>query len=111
MALCRPIETSSSAPAGAAGEAPYSCPDRGAASPANECIFSSAFADSSAPYDPRLNSIGVCVDIVAWALDLDGDPGTPATPWPDCTMLANTDTNGDGIAEHLFSGCAPAPAP
>lgn len=111
MALCRPIETSSSAPAGAAGEAPHSCPDRGAASPGNECIFTSVFADSSAPYDPRVNDIGVCVDLVAWTFDLDGDAATPPTPWPDCTMLANTDTNGDGVAEHLFSGCAPAPAP
>jgi hypothetical protein len=111
MALCRPAATSSSAPIGVAGSPPYSCPDRGAPWRPNECLYMSVFADWTLPYDPRTNQIGVCMNTVDWTFDIDGDPLTAPAPWPDCTTLPDTDTNGDGIAENLYWGCAPKPAP
>jgi len=103
-AFCRPVETHSGAPAGAAGAAPYACPDRGAGSPPNECLFAAGFATD--PIDPRFANIGVCFDRTGRLYDADLN-GTPETPYPSCTELANTDTNGDGIAEHVYFGCGP----
>ncbi len=96
VALCRPVETSSSAPAGAAGLAPYTCPARGAGSPANECLFQAYF------WAGTPNTVGVCFDRTGLM-----DPFHPGRPWPSCTTLANTDTDGDGLADNLQYGCAP----
>jgi hypothetical protein len=104
VAFCRPVETHSGAPAGVAGAAPYACPDRGAASPPNECVFASLFAGDT--FDPSLDAIGVCFDRTGRLYDADLN-GTPETPYPSCTELANTDTNGDGMADHAAFGCAP----
>jgi hypothetical protein len=102
-AFCRPVETHAGAPAGAAGEAPYACPDRGAAAPPHECLFASSYAEN--PLDPRLAGLGVCFDRAGRLYDADSD-GTPETPYPSCTELANTDTDADGYADHAFFGCA-----
>jgi len=107
-AYCRPVETHAAAVAGAAGAPPYSCPDRGAASPANECLFASLFASSDAA-DPRIDTIGICYDRSGRTYDSNGD-GTPDAALPSCTTLSNTDTNGDGIADNAYFGCAPRPA-
>jgi hypothetical protein len=102
-AFCRPVETHAGAPAGAAGEAPYACPDRGAAAPPHECVFVSSYAEN--PLDPRLAGIGICFDRTGRLLDLDSD-GTPETPWPSCTEVSNMDTNADGYPDHAALGCA-----
>ena len=104
-AHCRPVETHSGAPGGAAGLSPYSCPERGAPSP-NECRFGSFFSRDS---DRRTDRVGVCFDRTGRTYDHDGVPGTAELPVPSCTTLANTDTDGDGIADHLRWGCAPQP--
>ena len=98
-ALCRPIETHSGATAGAAGMSPFSCPDRGAASPPNECVFLGTGS-----------TVGVCRD-TSDTYDDDGDPGTPEVPTPSCITLPNTDTDGDGVPQHAEAGCAPMTAP
>jgi hypothetical protein len=103
-ALCRPVETHAGAPGGAAGVPPHACPDRGAGSPPNDCVFAATFAAD--PTDSRLTGIGVCFDRTGRLYDADGD-GTNETPWPSCAELVNTDTDGDGIPEHAEFGCAP----
>ena len=108
-AFCRPVETHSGATAGAAGMSPHTCPDRGAASPPNECLFG-WFLSSMDPPDPRLNMLGVCFDRTGRLYDSDGDT-TPDAPWPSCTTLVNTDTDGDLVPQHREFGCAPAPLP
>lgn len=105
LAHCRPEETHSGDPGGAAGLSPYSCPERGAPSP-NECRFGSFFTLDA---DRRADRAGVCYDRTFRTYDHDGLPGTAELPEPSCTTLANTDTDGDGIADHLRWGCAPQP--
>ena len=105
--FCRPAETHSGATAAAAGLSPYSCPEVGASSPPNECVF----AWIVSPMDPppaRLNALGVCFDRTGRQYDSNGD-GSLDTPWPSCTELSNTDTDGDGVPQHREFGCAPRP--
>jgi hypothetical protein len=61
------------------------------------------------PTAPSLADVGVCFDRTDRFYDADGD-GTSEAPWPSCTEVANTDTNGDGVADHAALGCAPPPA-
>ena len=48
----------------------------------------------------------MCIDPTGRLYDADFD-GTPETPWQSCADLPNTDTNADGVAEHMAWGCAP----
>lgn len=105
VAFCRPLETHSGATAGAGGDAPYACPDRGAAAPPNECIFGWRLSSSGGA---SLNAIGFCFDRTGRMYDSNAD-GMPDTAWPSCTTLANTDTNGDGTRDNEAFGCAPQP--
>jgi hypothetical protein len=105
--FCRPVATSSAAPAGAAGMSPHACGDVGVPAPPNECIY--AWVQSGTPVrDPRLDMLGTCFDRTGRMIDTNGD-GTPDAPWPSCTELAPTDTDGNGIPQNIEYGCGPQP--
>lgn len=36
---------------------------------------------------------------------------TANVPFPSCTTLSNGDADANGVADHLFFGCGPLPAP
>jgi hypothetical protein len=102
LAFCRPAETHSDAPAGAGGTAPYTCADRGALT--HECKYFWYFEDApSTAHD----TFGFCWTPEDYVADWDGNGSDE--PHPRCTTLPNTDTSGDGVAEHTYYGCSPAP--
>lgn len=102
-AFCAPVETSTAATGSPGGMAPHSCGDVGLTS--SECLFAWFLSPSPAP-DPRLDHFGYCFDRTGRMIDTDGD-GTPDAPWPSCTTLAPTDTDGDGVRENVELGCGP----
>ncbi len=104
-AFCSPVETHSGAQGGVAGATPYACPDRGANAP-HECRFSHWL---SAVPQARDNLIGVCIDPTRMTYDHDADPDTARINVPSCTTLPNTDTDGDGVPQHVQFGCGPRP--
>jgi hypothetical protein len=87
-AFCSPIESYMGHLAGIGG-APNACGDRGAAG--LECRFLGAFQTE---WNEFGNIIGVCVDPTERSL-------------PDCGSLPNTDTDADGIPQHVQYGCGP----
>ncbi len=104
-AFCSPIETHMGQPAGVAGAPPYACPDRGANAP-HECRF----LHWTNPMLQQLgDQAGVCIDMTRLTYDHDMDPDTARIPSPSCTTLPNTDTDGDGIPQHVQFGCGPRP--
>jgi len=93
-AFCRPTNTVSGSPSGAAGlpASGYTCPDRGAASP-NECRYYWAFfEDYTNPtftLSPYSNTVGVCFNYMTHQYDSNGDQ-LPDTTDPSCTTLTTT---------------------
>ncbi|MEW5848467.1 MAG: hypothetical protein AB2A00_06610 [Myxococcota bacterium] len=104
VAYCQPAETHSGNTAGAGGTAPYSCANRGALT--HECKYFWTFEDTPTTAH---DTLGFCWTPENYTSDWDGDGN--AEPYPRCTSLPDSDTDGDGTPEHLFYGCGPAPAP
>jgi hypothetical protein len=101
---CSPVETHSGATDEPGGATPYACGELGAIN--NECRFWWWFEDN--PSVER-NYIGQCWNYLEWEYDSTGDMEVD-TPWPSCTTLANTDTDGNDAPDHLEWGCGPYPA-
>lgn len=101
---CSPVETHDAATAGAGGEDPYSCGNLGAIG--NECRFWWWFEENPTV---EKNYVGQCWNYDEWLYDSDNDM-TPDAPWPSCTELSNTDTDGNMTPDHLEWGCGPFPA-
>ncbi len=104
VAHCRPVITSFESPAGVAGQAPYSCPSRGAASPPHECVFARFEPTLSAA---GLDNVGFCLDRTDRTYDDDQNPETPEVSEPSCTALSVDDDNLNGTPDNAELGCTP----
>jgi hypothetical protein len=108
IALCDPAEAYAGSDAMRQGTPPYTCAARGATGRTVECRFHWFLQDETGMSIPE---VGVCVDYAMFTYDHDMMPGTPDRPWPSCSTLSNTDTDGDGMLDHLEWGCGPDPTP
>jgi hypothetical protein len=109
IALCSPAEVYSGSLTPAQGVSPHTCPARGAVALTEECRHFWFLEAADAPASSYSNAVGFCLDTNQYTFDPDGTGPNPAVPFPSCTTLPNSDSNGDGVAEHLFFGCAPLP--
>jgi hypothetical protein len=114
IAFCRPANTSSSIPAGAAGLAGsgYTCPDRGAASP-NECRYwwnwFEDYTASNYQLTPYSNTVGFCLNYPSYQYDSNNDR-VPDTVYPSCTALSPTAHAYDPtLTDASFWGCLAHP--
>lgn len=103
-AHCRPLITSFESPAGVAGEAPHSCPARGAASPPHECVFARFLPTLS---EAGLDNVGYCLDRTSRTYDDDQNPSTAEVSQPSCTALSVDDDNLNGTPDNAELGCTP----
>ncbi len=107
VAFCKPGETYSTSTANAGGVAPNTCAARGATGA--ECRYWWYLEDTSLPKTTDSNTVGFCLDYGNYTYDHDGNSTTAPIPFPSCTTLANTDTNGDSTPDHLYWACGPLP--
>ncbi len=107
MALCTPGETYLGQPENSGGLSPHTCTDRGATGVTVECRYWHFLEGSAQPATKWSNTIGFCMDHMQYSWDHDQEPGTASVRFPSCKDLANSDTDGDDIADHVLWGCGP----
>lgn len=95
VAFCTPGETYVGSIANRDGLSPHTCTARGATGTTEECRYVHAFQTTP---NALGNEYGVCLDYAR--------AGAPP-PLPSCTTLPNTDTDGDGVPQHVQYGCGP----
>jgi hypothetical protein len=105
-AVCEPGNTSSAAPANAAGKvgSAYTCPTLGAGGK-HECRFWWWFEKPTSPVSPNGNAFGICYDYTKYQFDSNDDQ-IPDKPQPSCTVLSATGhTYSPTITDTQYWGC------
>jgi hypothetical protein len=103
IALCRPSATYAGNASLRQGVSPYSCPDKGATAPGEECRYWWLFEGGSTPVSSVTSDLGFCLDYTKYTY------GTPPVPDPSCATLSQLDLNSDGTPDYLEWGCGPHP--
>jgi len=111
IGLCRPGETSNATPEAQAlknGVDPFQCTRLAGADANHECRYWWGFEDGALPTSPFSNTLGMCLNRLAYTYDDDGVATTPEVPWPSCADLSPIDDPGAEPDDVPAMGSTPA---
>jgi hypothetical protein len=99
VAYCSPAVTYMGNDSLRTGNPPHTCGARGATGLNEECRFIHVLQGTPNAFG---NQYGLCLDHARIA-------ATSGMSFPSCSALPDTDTDGDGVPQHVEHGCAPLP--